>query len=225
MCMKTALDFYARGKQKEANANEYDRSYSYSKTRFICPECGEAVFLTGNKINNHFAHYKKTDTSAECDRRVDGIPTDSVYERIGLPIYMRKTSSGNFELFMGFKALPNMIMEKAILANVSVKIDRKRVYKVNTERFSCENTSLIPIDYIPAYGTKYRISYEPVNKSFAVSQHWSDYADGFSFDGALFSVSEIGGRKIRHGDSITTEKEYYWVYRQSELPSFICKFR
>lgn len=44
--MKTALDFYERGKQKEANADEYDRSRYYSKDKFICPECGEAVHLT-----------------------------------------------------------------------------------------------------------------------------------------------------------------------------------
>lgn len=47
--MKTALDFYARGKQKEANADEYDRSRYYSRDRFICPECGEAVHLTGSR--------------------------------------------------------------------------------------------------------------------------------------------------------------------------------
>ena len=41
--MKTALDFYARGKQKEANADEYDRSRYYSRDRFICPECGEPM--------------------------------------------------------------------------------------------------------------------------------------------------------------------------------------
>ncbi len=54
--MKTALDFYARGKQKEANADEYDRSRYYSRDRLICPECGEAVHLTGSRYSNHFAH-------------------------------------------------------------------------------------------------------------------------------------------------------------------------
>ena len=126
--MKTALDFYARGKQKEANADEYDRSRYYSKDRFICPECGEPVHLTGNRYRNHFAHFKKSDISAECDRRVDGSPTNSVYERIGLPIYMRVNSSGDFYLYMGFKALPTALMEKAIAESVTVKIDRKNTY-------------------------------------------------------------------------------------------------
>lgn len=100
--LKTAIDFYARGKQKEADADEYERSNLYSRSRFICPECGEAVHLTGSKYSNFFAHYKKSDVSAECDRRIDGEPTDSVYERIGLPIYMRRTASGDFNLYMAF---------------------------------------------------------------------------------------------------------------------------
>ena len=146
--MKTALDFYARGKQKEANADEYDRSRYYSRDRFICPECGEAVHLTGSRYSNHFAHFKKSEVSVECDRRVDGSPTDSVYERIGLPIYMRKNSAGDFYLYMGFKALPPILMEKVIQESISVKIDGKNTYRINNERFSCAGTALIPLDYV-----------------------------------------------------------------------------
>lgn len=218
--MKTALDFYARGKQKEANADEFDRARYYGRDRFICPECGEAVHLTGSKYSNYFAHFKKSDVSAECDRRVDGNPTDSVYERIGLPIYMRKNTAGDFYLYMGFKALPPGLMEKAVKESLSVKIDGKNIYKINTERFSCDGTALIPLDYIPFSGHKYHLHYEPMNKAYAVSQHWSDYADGFSYEGAIFTVSEQGGKKIRHGDSITTDERYYWVRRQPQLPSF-----
>lgn len=219
--MKTAIDFYARGKQREANADEYNRSNLYSRNRFICPECGEPVHLTGSKYSNFFSHYKKSDVSAECDRRVDGDPTDSVYERIGLPIYMRKNASSDFNLFMGFKALPVSIMDKAINESISITIDNKNVYRVNMERFSCEHTSLIPLDYIPLSGSKYHITYTPINKSYALSQHWSDYADGFSYEGALFKTSEQGGRKIRHGDSVATDEEYYWVRRQGQLPSYL----
>lgn len=219
--MKNALDFYARGKQKEANADEYDRSRYYSKDRFICPECGEAVHLTGSRYGNHFSHFKKSEVSAVCDRRVDGNPTNSVYERIGLPIYIRKNATGNFYLYMGFKALPPGLMEKAIKESISVKIDGRNTYRINNERFSCDGTVLIPLDYIPLSGQKYHLYYEPVNKAYAVSQHWSDYADGFSDEGAIFTVTEQGGKKIRHGDSVTTDEMYYWVRRQPQLPSFI----
>lgn len=136
--MKTAIDCYARGKQKEANADDYSRQRIYSVGRFICPECGEIVHLTGSKYSNHFAHYKKTVRSAECDRRINGIPTQSVYERLGLPIYLRKSIDGYFRLFMGFRRLPLKILEQAerkgkmcvVLQWKSGDYDRKRVCRV-----------------------------------------------------------------------------------------------
>ena len=72
--MKTALDFYERGKQKEANADEYDRSRYYSKDKFICPECGEAVHLTGSRYSNHFAHFKKKDMENGYLKQTIGAP-------------------------------------------------------------------------------------------------------------------------------------------------------
>lgn len=214
--MKTAIDFYAKGKQKEANANEYERRSDYAQSRFICPECGEAVFLTGSKYSNHFSHFKKMHSSSECDRRIDGVPTDSVYQRLGLPIYLRKSNKTNFELFMGFKALPNSIMNKVEREQIYVKISGENKYLINRERFSTEQTSLIPIDYVPMSDQKYHISYEP--EMDLILKYWSNYADGFSFQGALFIVTEQGGKKIRHGDSISCDVEYFWVRSQPQLP-------
>lgn len=219
--MKTAIDFYARGKQKEASADDYDRKSFYIKSRFICPECGETVHLTGSKYSNHFSHSKKTDISAECDRRIEGESTESVYERIGLPIYIRKDINNNFFLYLGFKALPASIMENAEREHISVKIAGERIYSVNRERFSTENTSFIQIDYVPMSEQKYCISFEPANKAYMITKHWADFADGFSFQGALFSVTEHGGKKIRHGDSISSDLEYYWVRRQPQLPGSV----
>lgn len=43
---------------------------------------------------------------------------------------MRKNSSGDFYLYMGFKALPPILMEKAIQESISVKIDGKNTYRI-----------------------------------------------------------------------------------------------
>lgn len=149
--MKTALDCYGRGKQKECNADEYIVGSVYSRDRFICPECGESVHLRRSKYSNYFAHYKRQNTSAECDRRVDGVPTDSIYEWIGLPIYLRHGAvKGTFELSLGFKALPRSLMEDAEKSKLQVSIDGESSYLVNRERFSEECTVLIPMaDIIP----------------------------------------------------------------------------
>lgn len=68
-----------------------------------------------------------------------------------------KTASSDFHLFMGFKALPISLMDKAVKEKVSIKIDKKNVYRINQERFSCKETSLILLDYIPLSGTVYRV--------------------------------------------------------------------
>lgn len=220
--MKTAIDCYARGKQREANADEYSRARIYSQGRFICPECGELVYLTGNKDSNHFAHYKKTDVSAQCDRRTDGMPTQSVYERIGLPLYLRKADNGDFRLFMGFRTLPKGVLEKAEKSKMFFQIiGAEQKYRITRERFIEGETTLIPILHIPFGQAKYHLKYEPQNCSASILSYWSDEADGFSNDGALFSVTDLGGKKIRHGDTVSTDIEYYWIRRSDNLPSDI----
>lgn len=220
--MKTAIDCYARGKQREANADEYSRARIYNQGRFICPECGELVHLTGSKYSNHFAHYKKTDVSAQCDRRIDGLPTQSVYERIGLPLYLRKDDNNDFRLFMGFRTLPIKVLEQAEKNNLSFKIiGTKQNYKITHERFINGETTLLPILHIPLGQSKYRLKYSPQMYSASVLSYWSDEADGFSDGGALFSVTGLGGKKVRHGDTISTDTKYYWVRRNASIPSYI----
>ena len=220
--MKTALDCYARGKQKEVNADDYNPNKFYWDDRFICPECGEKVRLKKN-LSNYFSHSKKSSLSIECSKRVDGNPTSSVYERIGLPIYIRKISKKKFDLYMAFKALPPLIMKKAIDNSMVVEIDQKNTYKINTERFSCDETTLIPLDYIPIFEENYHLYYKPTHMIYEISQYWSDHADGFYYGGALFKIFEYGrgGKKVGRGDSITTDKEYYWVRGESTLPKSI----
>lgn len=219
--MKTAIDFYTRGKQKEANADEYDRKHFYSRNRFLCPECGEPVHLTGSKYSNHFSHFKKSDVSAVCDRRVDGIPIESVYERIGMPVYLQEDISNHFSLYLGFKTMPLSLLKKAQEEKIEFTINGRITYKVNLERFSAENTTYLQVDFVPASDQKYLIHFTPDGKSSAIKKYWSNYADGFSDDGALFTVSERQGKKIRHGDFLSSDTEYYWLRRQQSLPSYI----
>lgn len=217
--LKTALDFYDRGKQKESNADDYDSRMYYSKGRFICPECGEAVYIRSSKYSNFFVHYKKTDISDNCDRRIDGISTDSIYERIGMPIYIRKDKSNSFSLYMGFRVLPNNLLKKAEENKATICFDGKRRYSISRERFSVEETTMLPIQRLLSAGSKYYLQISPQNIQTAVSPYWPNYADGFQYEGALFTVTGRGGKKIRQGDNIATETEYYWVRRQKELPS------
>lgn len=214
-CMKTAIDNYTRGKQKECNADEY-LCITYPSSRFVCPECGESVFIRpSSKGNKFFVHHKKTDVSAECDRRVDGNVTESVYERIGLPMYLRKNESF-YELQMGFKCLPEKILLNAQEKKISLIMDEKHKYLINQERFSSEKTTFIPVNKIPHSDENFRIQIQPSDQS--ILNYWSDYSDGFTSEGAIFFATETGGKKLRHGDTVSTGINYYWLRKKNELP-------
>lgn len=216
--MKTALDYYDRGKIKESNADDYNSSSYYVKGRFICPECGEPVHIRPSKYSNFFVHYKRTNENDECDRRVDGESTESIYERMGIPLYLRTNDEEQFYLHMAFKSLPESILAKAEKEKAFLSIDQTKKYAINRERFSQTSTTMLPIDYIPVANQNYDFSISPSTIKAIIEKYWSDYADGFTYDGGLFTVSDRGGRKIRHGDNVATETEYYWVRKQNQLP-------
>lgn len=218
--MKTALDNYARGKQKESNANEYDRRHSYSQGRFICPECGEPVHLSSSKYTNFFSHYKKSDLSQDCDRRIDGVATETVYERLGIPMFIKKEVGQSFRLYLSLKKLPTHIMNEVKKDPSFIVISGRTKYEISPNRINIERSTYLPIEKIAPSGQRLHITYvggEIVDK---ISKYWGSYSDAFTFEGALFVGGENGGRKIHIGESVTTDTEYYWVRRQANLPSF-----
>lgn len=93
--MNTAIDFYSRGKEKEAEAKDFTSSAWYPRGRFICPECGEDVCLNRSKYKKFFRHYRRTEQTPECERRVDSTPSESIYKRIGLPLYIKYSVTQN----------------------------------------------------------------------------------------------------------------------------------
>lgn len=225
--MKAAIDHYSLGKQKEIEASNFVRGSSFPPGRFTCPECGENVFLTARKYSILFSHYQKKETSPECDRRVDGNSSLTIYERIGVPLYLR-INNGNFYLSMGFRPVPYDILQRASREEAYIEISEnernnssKRKYLINEERFYSDATAFIPIDFIPKYEHQYSISFSKGGIGHSLKEIWSDYADGFSNAGALFTSNERGGKKIRHGDSISANTEYYWVRKDNELPNYI----
>lgn len=217
--MKYALISYSRGKQKEVNADDYRNKYVYSYEKFICPECGEDVSLVRSD-SNFFRHHKKTSTSLDCSLRVEKPSLESIYERVGLPMYIRKKSESTFSLYIGFKALPSNIFNQAVSDKMSLSINNKK-YMIDYSRFSTESITYIPVDYMPNWwGGSYTIQYNPPEKAGVLKQYWPDFCDGFHYYGALFTVTSQGGRKIRHGDIVATDTEYYWVCN-GNIPTYL----
>ena len=222
--MKYAIDRYSIGAETEVSAEDFDGRYIPArKSRFYCPECGEIVYFrsSGGSHPCQFFHQEKTDKTPECDRRVDGRSKLSLSQRVGLPLYLTKMLSGNFQLNVGFPALGSDMLKKAALLDYSVEISfgsQLREVKIDQANFIEDSVTLIPVNFLPSNGRNFSITISGCGSVFGLHRRWADYADGFEVDGAIFTYDENGGKKIRRGDSISTNRSYYAVIKNA-LPS------
>lgn len=220
--MLFAVDKYQVGIEKEIAAKSLFGQYiPNKKKRFFCPECGGQVFWRsrGGSNPDMFYHEKKTDFSPECDKRIDGKSGLYLYQRIGLPMYICKSGCG-WKLELGFPALGNELLCSAAAKNTVVVISagkdtcRKTVDCTN---FYSDKTTRIPVDIVPSGNEKYIITIQSSGVGYIIRQKWSDYADGIG-DGAIFQYSESGGKRVKQGDSICPEKEYFLIAKKFNSP-------
>lgn len=224
--MKYAIDRYTIGTEKEVSAEDFDGNYYIPnrRNRFYCPECGEIVYFRakGGSKPNHFYHQEKTDRTPECDRGVDGRSNLSLSERVGLPMYITSLVPGVFQLNIGFPAIRSEMLEKTIEANYTVEIshdNRHQSLRVDHINFIEDTLSLVPVNFIPKNGENYIITISGDKSIYGLRRKWSNYADGFDKGGAIFTYDDSSGKKVRRGDSISTNKRYFVVTR-NVLPSF-----
>ena len=215
--MKYAIDRFVNnrdGKEIEVSASdiyeEYDGGYvPRAHNRFFCPECQEKVFFR-RKGSGEFYHQARTDFTPECDKRVDGNSDLYVYERTGLPIYLTHKYGDVYALNIAFPALGEQKLLEAFKNNICISINNKTTIPVTPSRFYADESTLIPVDFVPYYGKNFSITFSGMG-TYSVQKKWSDYADGFSSDAAIFAVHNNFAKKVKRGDSIILNKEYYLV--------------
>ena len=141
--MKFAIDRYLTGQEKEVSADEFYGKYIPRKSnRFYCPECGLQVYWVskGGNQPNKFKHPPRTETSPECDKRVDGRSDLYLYERVGLPVFLSHISGNSFQLAISFPAVGNKMLTNGAAQNARVIIrgnGASRTVPINTNNFYC----------------------------------------------------------------------------------------
>ncbi len=221
--MKYAIDRFVGdkdGKEMEVSASDIYDLYGggyvpRSKDRFYCPECQEKVYWRrrGGQLPDVFYHQNKTDFSPECDKRVDGRSDLYIYERTGLPLYLCCNYGDVYTLNIAFPALGSQLLQKAFSDGITVSICGNQEIPLTPSRFYADEATLLPVTYVPSAGKNYSIVLSGGYAASAIRKKWSDYADGFTYEGAIFSIHNGYAKKIRRGDSITLNKEYYLVSR------------
>ena len=224
--MKYAIDRYEMGLEKEVRADIFYNKYiPRKKDRFFCPECGEPVFWSsrGGSQPDKFSHYNKTEQTPECDKRVDGCSGLNLYERVGLPVYLAVRAFTQFSLMIGFPAAGEQLLAMAASRDIKVCITGAEHYRkvsVNAVNFLEDDVTLVPINFIPYPGKNFGMTIE-LEEALELHKKWSDYADGFSYGGAIFTYGETGGKKIRKGGNISSDKQYYVIARKFAPPQEI----
>ena len=222
--MRYAVDRYILGHEQEVAAKSF-LPLSYipgRKERFFCPECGETVFFRA-KGDGEFYHQKQTENSPECDKRVDGRSGLSLYERTGLSMHIVRDASERYCLGISFPPLGRHALDIATRLKVSIQIaagEQKREFGVSSILFFADQSTLLPIDFLPPFGKNYTIKIQNANNNVSIGQKWANYADGFEFGGGLFRWDDEGGRKIRRGDGVSPGKQYYVVTAKPYSPPY-----
>ena len=225
--MKYAVDRYGVDLEKEVSADIFYNKYIAQRdSRFFCPECGEPVFWSsrGGPLPDRFSHYKRTERTPECEKRVDGYSELYLYERVGLPVFLTVRFENQFCLNIGFPAIGGQLLSEAAEQGMKVCIsgsERRRTILVDHVNFMENNITLVPIDFIPDSGKNFMVEMEPDIRAVKLKKEWSDYAEGFWCEGAVFTYGETGGKKIRRGDSISPNRQYYVIARQFAPPQEI----
>ncbi|WP_312645441.1 hypothetical protein [Hydrogenoanaerobacterium sp.] len=224
--MQTAIDRLSVGKEKEINIMDFDGYRSL--TRFVCPECGEYVSARKN-----LGFWHLPGKGLDCDRRVDGQSNLTYYERVGLSLYLKRNGA-EITINMMFPSLNKHIYDIVIDKQITLEImqdsriySSSNVYELSSCNFICEQTSLLKVTFVPIADKNYKICISDKRAEETLAEAWSQYSDGFTGYGALFTYSEKGGRKVRKNDTIEPHTKYYWVVpsgRYSTMNGLICEF-
>ena len=175
------------------------------------------VTRTANR-SSFFRHPTRTETSPECDKRVDGRSELYLYERVGLPVFLTRHSENIFQLAISFPAVGSKMLASGAAQNAQVIIrghGTSRTVLIDTNNFYPDRATLVPVNFLPPDNGVFRIEISPGS---AYSRKWSNYAEGFTSTGAIFTYDESGGKNVHRDDSITPGRQYYLVARQFSCP-------
>ncbi len=225
--MEHAKEYLKNGSLKTITAEEANKKYfhtiSSKQGKFFCLYCGEEVAFVRRSKENHkpfFRHSNEKENSNICEKRNSVENYSSIYEKLGLPLYLENLNNGYFQLNIGFYKIDSEILNQLEIqeAEIILKSENKLSfikYNIDSSRFLSNRTTLLKLDFL---SSKYSIIYS--KDSFKDLLSWGDSADGISSEGALFKYDTKMFRKLRINDEIYFDTNYILV-RDKNTINFI----
>lgn len=227
--MDSAIDNYAKGKQKEVLADDLQigHTVSASEKRFVCPECGEYVFFSPKRVSHnrttkaYFGHLNLKINGIDCEKRIKHNEQKSFYQRVGQDIVIKK-GFGSFKILMAFEPLGSDLIDsyenESARLNICADQQYSKTIEINHYTFFSNSVTLIPFDFVVQGNYDIKIENGENNAK------WASFAEGFGHNGAIFACENDGGKKIRTGSYLATNREYYLVSNDlliQKIPSII----
>ncbi|MDB8794607.1 hypothetical protein PN290_01485 [Romboutsia sp. 1001216sp1] len=224
--MDRAKENYKIGEVRIVSADyikdTYKRSISFEEKKFFCTNCGEYVtYVYRNKGKTFFRHTNTTEETKQCELRIDSQGQLSVYQRVGLPLYLKKENNNKYQLYIGFYSLGdktiNDLREKQ--SKITIKPAKnlssyQKEYYIDKINFFSNTTTLKPINFI---SSKYNLEYSSKETKALVNEKWGEEIEGINTNGALFKYGENGGRKIRINEEIEADTDYLCIYKYGNM--------
>lgn len=224
--MDKAKENYKIGQVRTVTAKqieeEYKRRVQYKEKKFFCPNCGEYVtFAYGKKNKSFFRHANENEETKECDLRSKSEGELSIYQKIGLPLYLKKESNNKYQLYIGFYSLGESNVNDLIRrqSKITIKAAKtisgyKKTYYIDNINFFTDKTTLKSINFT---STKYNLEYSSKEARNLAYEKWGKEIEGINTNGALFKFGENGGRKIRINEEIESDTDYFCIYKYNNI--------
>lgn len=222
--MEKAKENYKSGEIRIVSAEQikkqHGRTISSEEKRFFCLTCGEYVaYVNSVKKKSYFRHIKKTAETKECELRTEGQNKLFVYQKVGLPIYIKKNQNDKFSIHIGFygidkKDIQPLKNENIIISSSKDNKNFENKYFIDDINFNIENTTLKQINFICP---KYKILYSSRKAHNTLNKIWGNEIEGINDNGAIFKYGENGGRKVRINEEITIDTDYYCISQDDNI--------
>ena len=224
--MEKAKEDLKNGIIKTITAEEANKKYTHTisskKKMFFCLYCGEEVAFVRRSKENHkpfFRHSNEKENGNTCEKRNKIETYSSIYEKLGLPLYLEKENN-NYSLNIGFYKIKEEILRQLEVQNAEIILESEdklhsTKFNIDSSRFFSNKTTLIKIDFL---SSKYHINYS--KHSYQSLLSWGDYIDGISNEGAIFKYDSKMCRKLRINDEIYFDTDYILI-RDKSLINFI----
>ena len=139
---------------EEAN-QKYSQTISSKQGRFFCLYCGEEVAFVRRSKENHkpfFRHSNEKENGNTCEKRNKIETYSSIYEKLGLPLYLEKENN-NYSLNIGFYKIKEEILRQLEVQNAEIILESEdklhsTKFNIDSSRFFSNKTTLIKIDFL-----------------------------------------------------------------------------